>query len=81
MTKKNMKAEEVLEMLETEYGIFTNNIATGQTAEEVYQEWLADKANPKAPELSEVDKLKKKLKDLEDRVGKIDKIKVQDKPL
>ena len=29
-----------LSFIETEHGIFTENKITGQTAEEVYQEWL-----------------------------------------
>lgn len=32
-----------MEQLETEHGVFTNNEVTGQTAEEVYQEWLDNK--------------------------------------
>lgn len=28
-----------MDRIETEHGIFTNNEETGQTAEEVYQEW------------------------------------------
>ncbi|PHV71918.1 hypothetical protein CS063_00100 [Sporanaerobium hydrogeniformans] len=31
-----------LQIIETEYGKFTNNTVTCQTAEEVYQKWLAD---------------------------------------
>ena len=31
-----------MEVLETEYGIFTNNEVEGQTAQEVYQDWLND---------------------------------------
>lgn len=34
-----------MEILETENGIFTNNETTGQTAKEVYQEWLENKTN------------------------------------
>lgn len=32
-----------MEKLKTEHGIFTDNEETGQTAEEVYQEWLDSK--------------------------------------
>lgn len=32
-----------METLETEHGIFTNNSETGQTAAEVYDEWLKNK--------------------------------------
>lgn len=31
------------EQIETEHGIFTNNTATGETAEEVYKRWLENK--------------------------------------
>lgn len=34
--------EEIL-FIETEHGIFTENTTTGQTAQEVYQEWLDSK--------------------------------------
>lgn len=37
-----------MEQLQTEHGIFTNNEITGQTAQEVYQEWLVNK--DKSPE-------------------------------
>ena len=33
-------------MIETTYGIFTNNEVTGQTAQEVYDEWLINKDKP-----------------------------------
>jgi uncharacterized protein YprB with RNaseH-like and TPR domain len=42
-----------MEKLETEFGIFTNNEVTGQTAQEVYQEWLANKDKLKEPSLEE----------------------------
>lgn len=32
-----------MDRIETEHGIFTANLVTGQTAEEVYQEWLENK--------------------------------------
>lgn len=32
-----------MQIIKTEHGIFTSNAVTGQTAEEVYQEWLNDK--------------------------------------
>lgn len=32
--------------IKTEYGTFTNNEYTNQTAEEVYQEWLENKDKP-----------------------------------
>lgn len=34
-----------MEKIETEHGIFTSNSETGQTAEEVYQEWLKNRNN------------------------------------
>lgn len=30
-------------MIETEHGIFTDNDVTGQAAQEVYEEWLANR--------------------------------------
>lgn len=42
-----------VERLETEYGVFTNNIESNQTAQEVYEEWLANKDNPPLPTLEE----------------------------
>lgn len=42
--KNEVKDE--LQYLQTEHGItFTNNIITGQTTEEVYQEWLRNREN------------------------------------
>ena len=38
-----------MEYLENEHGIFTNNVFTGQTADEVYQEWLKYKNKPSKP--------------------------------
>lgn len=38
-----------MERLQTEHGVFTNNESTGQTAEEVYQEWLENKDKPPNP--------------------------------
>lgn len=35
----------IRDRLETEHGIFTANHITGQTAKEVYQEWLVNKDN------------------------------------
>ncbi|WP_238860856.1 hypothetical protein [Clostridium sp. YIM B02569] len=32
-----------MEKLETEYGTFTNNEETGETAQQVYERWLANK--------------------------------------
>ena len=32
-----------MQRLDTEHGVFTNNEITGQTAEEVYKEWLENK--------------------------------------
>lgn len=37
------------QIIETEHGIFNNNEVTGQTAEEVYQEWLENKDKPPQP--------------------------------
>jgi len=38
-----------MEKINTEHGIFTSNEVTGQTAEEVYQEWLENKDKPPKP--------------------------------
>lgn len=35
-----------MEQLQTEHGIFTNSEKTGQTAQEVYDEWLLNKDKP-----------------------------------
>ena len=43
-----------MERLETVHGIFTNNEETGQTAEEVYQEWLENKDKPLKPTEMEI---------------------------
>ena len=42
-----------MEELQTEHGIFANNEETGQTAQEVYEEWLANKDKPLEPTLEE----------------------------
>lgn len=39
--------------IENEYGIFTSNDSTGQTAQEVYDEWLVNKNKPPQPTLEE----------------------------
>lgn len=38
-----------MQILETEHGIFTSNEVTGQSAEEVYQEWLQNKDKAQKP--------------------------------
>lgn len=53
-----------MDQLETEHGIFTNNEVTGQTAEEIYQEWLENKEKPQ--ELNEIEKLKIRTQATED---------------
>lgn len=52
-----------MEQLQTEHGIFTNNEVTGQTAEEVYQNWLSNKDKP--PQPTDIEILNKKIVDLE----------------
>lgn len=42
-----------MEKINTEHGIFTSNFVTGQTAEEVYQEWLNSKDKPPLPSIEE----------------------------
>ena len=48
-----------MQKIETEYGIYTENITTGQTAEQVYAEWLENKDKPSQP--SEIEILQAKL--------------------
>lgn len=36
-----------MQAIQTEHGIFTNNEITGQTAQEVYAEWLVSKDTPR----------------------------------
>ena len=45
-----------MDKLQTEYGIFTNNELTGQTAQQVYDEWLANRDKP--PQPTEIEKLR-----------------------
>jgi len=35
-----------MEELQTEHGIFTNNLNTGKPAQQVYDEWLLNKDKP-----------------------------------
>ena len=44
---------ENMDSINTEHGIFTNNDVTGQTAEEVYQNWLENKDKPPKPKVDE----------------------------
>ena len=57
---------EELQVIETEHGKFTNNELTGQTAEEVYQEWLESKNKPQEPPTNktEIYLLQKQVKQL-----------------
>jgi len=48
-----------MEKINTEYGTFTNNETTGQTAQEVYDEWLANKDKP--PEPTEIELLQQEI--------------------
>lgn len=41
-----------MEYLETEHGIFTNNVELGLSAKEVYEKWLFDRSHPKPTEKS-----------------------------
>lgn len=47
-----------MQIIETEYGLFTNNETTGKTAEEVYQEWLESKDKPVEPQPTEIELLR-----------------------
>lgn len=38
-----------METIETEYGTFTNNEVTGETAQEVLDNWLTNKNKPQSP--------------------------------
>lgn len=42
-----------MEKIQTEHGIFTKNEFTGQSAEEVYQEWLDNRNKPPLPTTEE----------------------------
>lgn len=44
----------MLEKIETLHGIFTSNEFTGQTAQEVYDEWIENKDKPPEPTENEV---------------------------
>lgn len=48
-----------MEFMETEHGKFTNNKKTGQSAQEVYDEWLANKNKLSMP--NELDLLKEQV--------------------
>ena len=52
-----------MEQLQTEHGVFTNNEKTGQTAQEVYDEWLVNKDKP--PEPTKTEKLQQRIAELE----------------
>lgn len=45
-----------MQKIETEHGIFTENTTTGQTAEQVYADWLVNKDKP--PQPTEIEILK-----------------------
>lgn len=42
-----------MEKIKTEHGIFTSNETTGQTAQEVYDKWLANREKPPEPTTEE----------------------------
>jgi hypothetical protein len=42
-----------MEQVQTKHGIFTSNEFTGQTAQEVYEDWLAQKDRPTEPTTEE----------------------------
>jgi len=46
-----------MEEIQTEHGIFTNNEITGQTAQQVYDEWLLNKDKPLIPQLTTEEKI------------------------
>ena len=64
-----------MDRIETEHGIFTANETTGQTAEEVYQEWLENKDNPQE-KLSENEMIMLAIADL-DMQREQDKTEIQ----
>ena len=43
-----------MDILRTEYGNFYKNETTGQSAEEVYQEWLENKDKPPLPSFEDL---------------------------
>lgn len=64
-----------MDQINTEHGIFTGNAVTGQTAEEVYQEWLENKDNPQK-KLSENEMIMLAIADL-DMQRENDKTEIQ----
>lgn len=46
-----------METLQTEHGVFTNNEATSQSAQQVYDEWLINKNNPPVPPPSDKNRI------------------------
>lgn len=45
-----------MEMLETEDGVFTNNIENNQTAQQVYEEWVLQNLKPSAYAISKAER-------------------------
>lgn len=44
-----------MEELQTDFGIFTNNAVTGQSAQEVYETWVLQKLKPSPQEISKAE--------------------------
>jgi len=44
-----------MEELKTNFGIFTNNAITGQTAQEVYEDWVLQRLKPPAQEIADAE--------------------------
>ena len=59
-----------MQMLETEHGIFTNNEKTGETAEEVYERFLANKDKPLEPPKTN-EELQEEIKVLKSQIDEI----------
>lgn len=55
-----------MQEIKKEHGIFTSNIETGQSAEEVYQEWLENKDSPPARPLTETEILQEQILTMQD---------------
>lgn len=49
-----------MDQIQTEHGRFTSNEVTGQTADEVYREWLENKDKPQKPSEIELLRIKSK---------------------
>lgn len=49
-----LEGRDKMQKIETEHGVFTENTETGQTAEQVYAEWLENRDKPPQPTQEEL---------------------------